>query len=341
MTQREGLIRYAWFDQVPDNLKTKTQLGKMGLKPGGEPVAYIYWRRRDITYYLYEVTQAVPKRQITEAQQAALVKAQEAQRIKRQTCEHCGGIDERTDHVLEWIVTDRSEFAVKGIRLCPECHRIYDAIDVTEEQIGFAADAAEAVEHARTLLERPADSWCILDTETTGLYDASVVQVAVLAPTGEVLLDTLVKPPEPIPADATRIHHITDDMVADAPTFAEIYPRLAEVIRGKRLVIYNVAFDWPLLEAECVRAELPLLQPKDRCCAMEWYAPYAGEWSEYFGDYKWQPLYGDHSALGDCQAVLRRLMRVADDQGALDHLETLKRQLAELQAQWEARKQCS
>jgi hypothetical protein len=26
--------------------ETKTQLGKLGLKPGGEPVAFVYWRRR-------------------------------------------------------------------------------------------------------------------------------------------------------------------------------------------------------------------------------------------------------------------------------------------------------
>ena len=333
----KNLTHYPWFDQVPEHLKTKTQLGKLGLKPGGEPVAYIHWKRRGVTYYLYDQAQAVPKRQPSEAQRAALAKAQAAAERKRQTCAHCGTVDAGTDHTLEWIVTDRSEFAVKGPRWCPECRRINDAMDATSEELGFAADAAEAVTWARKLLARPADSWCILDTETTGLYDASVVQVAVLAPTGDVLLDTLVRPPIPIPADATRIHHITDAMVADAPTFAEVYPRLAEVVNGKRLVIYNVAFDWPLLELECARANLPMLQPRSRSCAMEWYAPYAGEWSDYHGEYRWQRLAGDHSALGDCRAVLRLLQRVAADQGVLDHLAALEHQQAELQAAWDQR----
>ncbi len=43
----------------------------------------------------------------------------------------------------------------------------------------------------------------ILDTETTGLYDAEIVELSIIDTAGNVLLDTLVRPTRPIPAEAT------------------------------------------------------------------------------------------------------------------------------------------
>src|SRR5687768_4350279 len=65
---------------------------------------------------------------------------------------------------------------------------------------------------ARRLLER--DDWVVLDTETTGLdHGAEVIQIGVVGPDGRTLLDTLLQPRTRIPADATRIHGVTDAMV--------------------------------------------------------------------------------------------------------------------------------
>jgi len=64
---------------------------------------------------------------------------------------------------------------------------------------------------------------------------------------GEPLLDTLVKPSIPIPAEVTEIHGITDEIVADAPNFPEVYPRIAEVLENKRILIYNAQFDIKIL----------------------------------------------------------------------------------------------
>ena len=62
-----------------------------------------------------------------------------------------------------------------------------------------------------------------LDTETTGLDPrAEIVEIALIDHDGAVLLESLVKPTRPIPQDATRIHRITDGMVADAPTAGEV-----------------------------------------------------------------------------------------------------------------------
>ena len=59
--------------------------------------------------------------------------------------------------------------------------------------------------------QQQASAWllncAILDTETTGLYDdAEIVEISIIDENGGVLLDTLVKPLKPIPAEATAIH---------------------------------------------------------------------------------------------------------------------------------------
>jgi DNA polymerase III epsilon subunit-like protein len=62
------------------------------------------------------------------------------------------------------------------------------------------------------------NDWVFLDTETMGLYDAHIVEIAIVNPLGEPLLNTFIKPTIPIPSEAREIHGITDEMVADVPT---------------------------------------------------------------------------------------------------------------------------
>jgi DNA polymerase-3 subunit epsilon len=90
-------------------------------------------------------------------------------------------------------------------------------------------DRVRAVRWARTQLTL--DNWAILDTETTGLYNAEIVEIAIISNRGEPLLNTLVKPTLTIPAKATSIHGINDDMVATAQTFPEIYPQIVEICK--------------------------------------------------------------------------------------------------------------
>src|SRR4051794_16479396 len=81
--------------------------------------------------------------------------------------------------------------------------------------------------------------YVVLDSETTGVAHAEIVQIAVVDAAGQVLIDTLVKPIQLIPREATRIHGITDAMVADAPTFAAILPQLQNILTGRNVVVYN------------------------------------------------------------------------------------------------------
>ena len=169
----------------------------------------------------------------------------------------------------------------------------------------------EAIEWARALLLR--DNWIILDLETTGLGQAEVVQVGVLDHKGEIVLDTLVRPTITIPDEAMDIHGITNEMVVDAPTFPEMYPRLVQVSADKQVLIYNADFDINILKYCCKLHGLPLLGYRKRSdCAMEWYAQFCADYDyDRYGGYKWQPLGGDHSAVGDCQAVFGLLKEMA------------------------------
>ncbi|MDP9314349.1 MAG: 3'-5' exonuclease [Chloroflexota bacterium] len=154
----------------------------------------------------------------------------------------------------------------------------------------------------------------VLDTETTGLDDqAEVLEIALLSTHGAVLCDSLIRPQGPIPAAATAVHHLDAAAVAHAPTFRELYPRLAALLRKRFVVVYNAAFDRRVLDQTCTRYGLPALRPAALHCAMLEYAKFTGVWNATKQDYTWHKLQGaDHSALGDCRATLATIEWMAE-----------------------------
>lgn len=158
----------------------------------------------------------------------------------------------------------------------------------------------------------------VLDTEATGLDDkAEIIEIAVIDATGKVLLNTLVKPSKPIPAEATAIHGITDEMVKDAPTWPEVNPQLCSLISGKTIAIYNAEYDLRLLEqTDRIWKVTPKISVMPQIvCAMHEYAEFYGQKSDR-GSYKWQKLLAaadqqgvviegtPHRALSDCLTTL-------------------------------------
>lgn len=178
----------------------------------------------------------------------------------------------------------------------------------------FIKDKNKAIEWARKVLENR-DEWVILDTETTGSYDAEIVQICIINLEGKTILDSLVKPTILIPEEVISIHGITNEAVTNAPSFTDIYPLIIESLRDKKLLIYNINFDISILEYCCNLHNLPILELSEESeCVMRWYAQYYGEWSYYYKSYKWQPLNGEHNAIGDCLATLALIKEMASSE---------------------------
>ena len=173
-------------------------------------------------------------------------------------------------------------------------------------------DRSAAIRWAQDVLKH--GHYVLLDTETTGvLNDDEIVQITILGENGQSVFTTLVQPTKPIAPEAEAIHHITAAMVANAPTFPQVYERIKRALDNRRVIIYNAAFDTRILEQCCQRYGLPPLQYFVVECAMLKYAAFVAERDPKRGGWKWQKLPGgDHSAGGDCLAMLAVIRKMAE-----------------------------
>lgn len=100
------------------------------------------------------------------------------------------------------------------------------------------------------------------DTETTGI-DAQkerIVEIAAYDPIEKRTFCELINPKMPIPPEATAVHHITDEMVKDAPGFEEVGKQLSAFCPENSVLIAhnNDAFDKFFIEAEYARHSLEM-----------------------------------------------------------------------------------
>lgn len=296
--QCPGLPVYGW-ESAPEGLKTQTQLAEKRLKPGQVRGLIPYSKSADGYIRLYAESEAVPMKARTDAQKAGAKKAQET-RDKKLTCVTCG-------HVMP------SKRYMTGNQ-CDDCWQH----QCDEER--QAADTLKVAKSAATLM---AKEFVIIDFETTGLEDAKPVSVCIINQKGDILLNTLINPGIPIPADATRIHGITDEMVASAPTFAELYVHFGVIMHGKHWVGFNLGFDKGVLISACRAICAPAPAQSGQTDVMPLASTVWGEWSNHWDDYKYVSLeYAcwhsgvqveakAHSALGDCLRTLGVLKAIA------------------------------
>src|SRR3954453_6268942 len=109
-------------------------------------------------------------------------------------------------------------------------------------------------------LDRPL---AVLDLETTGVDPKTdrIVEVSVLKLVpggGHDHRTRRVNPGVPIPPEATAVHGITDDDVADCPAFRAIAPGLARFLDGCDLCGFNILkYDLRMLAGEDNRGRVP------------------------------------------------------------------------------------
>lgn len=100
-----------------------------------------------------------------------------------------------------------------------------------------------------------------LDCETTGLdvkNDRMIEFAAVRFTFDEVLasMQCLINPERPISAESQKIHHISDEMLKNQPTFAAAFPQIKAFFqKGDCLVGHNIGFDLQVLHQEIDRIQ--------------------------------------------------------------------------------------
>lgn len=97
------------------------------------------------------------------------------------------------------------------------------------------------------------------DVETTGLNPQlgdRVCEVGIVVAQGEQILETyasLVNPLRPISPGAAAVNGLTDELLRDQPTFAEIADEVIGRLHGQIVVCHNAPFDLGFLQSELNR----------------------------------------------------------------------------------------
>ena len=104
------------------------------------------------------------------------------------------------------------------------------------------------------------NKYVVIDLETTGNSpkkgDKIIQFAAVVIQNGLVVeeFSSLVNPRQSIPIFIEELTGLTDDMVKDAPLFADIAPKVNELLENAYFVAHNVLFDLTFLQEELIMA---------------------------------------------------------------------------------------
>ncbi len=114
------------------------------------------------------------------------------------------------------------------------------------------------------------------------------------------------------------MHGLRDRDVAGAPSWAQVYDRLAEHLNGRHVVAYDAEHDQQVLERVCRRNHQALFEPEAWHDAMRLYAVLRGSRRppKLATACKKEgiPVQDAHSAAGDCRMTLELLRRLGGNQ---------------------------
>ncbi len=133
----------------------------------------------------------------------------------------------------------------------------------------------EHLHWAQALLAFP--NLAFLEVDTDGLYaDADILRLALVDQTGAVLYDQVFQPRRPLSPKIAHLTGIMPEMVASAPTLAEVRcsSQLADAFVGRYILSFNLEFDQGKLSESAARYGLPLLPLVGDCLmlrAQEYY----------------------------------------------------------------------
>ena len=240
------------------------------LSPVAQAWSYIY-------YPVYDKDACIPmgdKKPLTDAQQAALQKGYV--RLFKRVCASCNATKDKEDFVF-WDENGRERKRSK----CDDCVNDARLKKFEDDADGAYLEAVELVSNGGLL---------ILDTETTGLDgDAEICEIAIINLRKEVVFTSLIKTSKPLSDEVIAIHGITNEMLADAPTWQQVYDHVKVVLDGQTVAIYNSDYDKRVIKQTCGIYGLAMLD-FDAPCVMAMFAKYYGDWNDNRKSYKWQKL---------------------------------------------------
>lgn len=178
------------------------------------------------------------------------------------------------------------------------------------------------------------DNWVLVDIETTGgkLHVDEITEIALIrVVSGEVVeqFETLLKPTRSIPPWITAFTGISNSMVADAPSFADLADALAAKFNNAIFVAHNARFDYGFIKAAFKRLGLDFKLPV--LCTVKLSRALYPQYKRHGLDqiiqrFDWV-CDQRHRAMGDATIVWRFMQQALQDKGADSFIEHCKAQL--------------
>lgn len=281
-------------------LSAKT-LDRMHLMAKGDPIAYSMMPDGDPLYYYdpMRVTEAPPENWYSPEKVALIdpIETESGKQIGRVNSRRAVALSlypkERLaemhyDVVAEPVaylrrkegrivyLFDRRE-AIRQPKLCVECGKNVRYLrklcrDCFERDLAERRREGDAHRAAHYGMKR--ERVLFFDLELTGVYDHDeIISISVMDATGKVIMNTYVRPIHTKKWKKTeKIHGITPEMVADAPTLAELTPQIKEIFaNADNLIAYGVSTDFShIRKIYATEQERTALHKKIRCAAAEY-----------------------------------------------------------------------
>lgn len=150
----------------------------------------------------------------------------------------------------------------------------------------------------------------ILGIQTTTPAAGAIVEIAIIETDITIRMNSLVNPWAPINPVTQQHHHLTDEMVAGAPTFRQLLTDLITITAGHTILAYNSAAAFGTVIRESQRAGL---DPEHLDDPAQWgsIAQARSNWLGYPDHYL--PIPRSPRALAQCHAALHVLRDIATD----------------------------
>lgn len=137
------------------------------------------------------------------------------------------------------------------VQAFPEAYHLV-GIDNPDMKVIYGVEAYLAPDNTKSIYygkgQEIDTTYCVLDLETTGFsaVNEKITEVGIMkVKNGEVLdeFSCFVNPEKHIPERVSEVTNITDDMVKDAQTIDQVFPKILEFLGDSVIVAHNANFD--------------------------------------------------------------------------------------------------